>query len=352
MLSQVARVETTVTRSEGEALLLENNFIKAEEPRYNILFRDDKSYPYVCLTGETFPQLRFHRGKLDRTHRYFGPFPSAGAVREGMAHLQKVFQIRTCENTVFANRSRPCMLYQIQRCSAPCVGFVTEADYAEDVRSAVLFLQGKTTEVLAQLQSQMEVASASLAFERAARIRDKITRLNTLQSRQFVESATAGDIDVVAAGGGSGAGRGQRRHGSRRAGMWAIAPWFPRHADAGALDEVVAAFLAQHYVERPVPPTIIAAGAEEQDALAEVLSRRRDSGCTIVGNPGGERRVWLAMAIQNAEFAIRQKLAQKATQEDRLDALQKALGLPRRRRSGSNASTSRTRWASVRWRPA
>src|SRR6478735_2990479 len=194
MISQVARVETTVTRSEGEALLLENNFIKAEEPRYNILFRDDKSYPYVCLTGETFPQLRFHRGKLDRTHRYFGPFPSAGAVREGMAHLQKVFQIRTCENTVFANRSRPCMLYQIQRCSAPCVGFVTEADYAEDVRSAVLFLQGKTTEVLAQLKAQMDQASAALEFERAARLRDKITRLNTLQSRQFIESATAGDL--------------------------------------------------------------------------------------------------------------------------------------------------------------
>jgi len=327
MISQVARVETTVTRSEGEALLLENNFIKAEEPRYNILFRDDKSYPYVCLTGETFPQLRFHRGKLDRTHRYFGPFPSAGAVREGMAHLQKVFQIRTCENTVFANRSRPCMLYQIQRCSAPCVGFVTEADYAEDVRSAVLFLQGKTTEVLAQLQSQMEVASASLAFERAARIRDKITRLNTLQSRQFVESATAGDIDVVAAAAGDGLVavnvvmvRGGRHVGDRT--------WFPRHADAGMLHEVVPAFLAQHYVERPVPPTIIAAGAEEEDALAEVLSAQAGQRVTIVGNPGGERRVWLAMAMQNAEFAIRQKLAQKATQEDRLDALQKALGLP------------------------
>jgi len=327
MLAQVARVETTVTRSEGEALLLENNLIKADEPRYNILFRDDKSYPYVCLTGETFPQLRFHRGKLDRQNRYFGPFPSAGAVREGMALLQKVFQLRTCENTVFANRSRPCMLHQIQRCSAPCVGLVTEADYAEDVRSAVLFLQGKTTEVLAQLKGQMEEASAALAFERAARIRDKVTRLMQLQSRQFVESATAGDIDVVAAAAEQGLVavnvvmiRGGRHVGDRS--------FFPRHADAGALADVVPAFLAQHYVGRPVPPTIIAAGADDQAALADVLSTQAGQRVQIVGNPGGERRVWLAMATQNAEFAIRQKLAQKATQEDRLGALQAALGLP------------------------
>jgi excinuclease ABC subunit C len=327
MLSHVARVETTVTRSEGEALLLENNLIKAEEPRYNILFRDDKSYPYVCLTGEKFPQLRFHRGKLDRVHRYFGPFPGAGAVREGMALLQKVFQLRTCENTVFANRSRPCMLHQIQRCSGPCVGLVAVDDYAQDVQGAVLFLQGKTTEVLAQLKAQMEAASRELAFERAARIRDKITRLNQLQSRQFVESATAGDIDVVAAAAEQGLVavnvvmvRGGRHVGDRT--------WFPRHADALALPEVVSAFLAQHYVERPVPPTIIAVGAEDEDALAEVLSAQAGQKVDIVANPGGERRVWLAMATQNAEFAIRQKLAQKATQEDRLELLQKALGLP------------------------
>ena len=198
MVGQIARVETTMTRSEGEALLLENNLIKAHQPRYNILFRDDKSYPYVCLTGERFPQLRFHRGKLEKPHRYFGPFPSAGAVREGMAILQKVFQLRTCESSVFANRSRPCMLYQIQRCTGPCVGLVSEADYHEDVKHAILFLLGKTTEVLDVLQRQMDEAASGLAFERAARIRDKITRLQQLQSRQFVESATAGDIDVVA----------------------------------------------------------------------------------------------------------------------------------------------------------
>ena len=327
MVAQIARVETTVTHSEGEALLLENNLIKALEPRYNILFRDDKSYPYVCLTGETFPQLRFHRGKLDRQHRYFGPFPSAGAVREGMALLQKVFQLRTCEATVFANRSRPCMLHQIERCSAPCVGLISEEEYRIDVQSALLFLQGKTTEVLAQLQSQMEEASARLAFERAARIRDKVTRLQQLQSRQFVESATAGDLDVVVAAAQQGLVavnlvmiRGGRHVGDRT--------FFPQHADASLLDEVVCAFLEQHYVERPVPPTIVAPGAGEHQALAEVLSLQASQRVQIVSNPGGERRVWLAMAMQNAQFAIGQKLAQKATQEDRLAALQTALGLP------------------------
>jgi excinuclease ABC subunit C len=327
MVAQVARVETTATRNEGEALLLENNFIKSHLPRYNILYRDDKSYPYVCITGERFPQLRFHRGKLDKPHRYFGPFPSAGAVRDGIAELQKVFQLRTCEPTVFANRSRPCMLHQIQRCTAPCVGLIDEAAYREDVQNAVLFLQGKASEVLERLQRAMEQASKSLAFEEAARIRDKITRLNRLQSRQFVESATAGDIDVVGAAAEGGLTavnlvmiRGGRHVGDRS--------FFPQHAEGASVTDIVSAFLVQHYLERTAPPTIIAPEAGERDVLSEVLTAQGGRKVEIVTNPGGERRVWTTMAMQNAELAIGQRLAQKATQDERLAALQEGLGLP------------------------
>jgi len=330
MVSQIARVDVTVTRSEGEALLLENNFIKAHEPRYNILYRDDKSYPYICISGDPYPQLRFHRGALDKRHRFFGPFPGAGAVREGIATLQKVFQLRTCENTVFANRSRPCMLHQIQRCTAPCVGRISEAEYREDVEGASLFLRGKASEVLTRLQAQMEDAAGKLEFERAARIRDKIARMQMLQSRQFVESATAGDIDVVGAAIERGLFavnvvmvRGGRHVGDKT--------FFPRYADAAAVEgegEIVPTFLTQHYLERPVPPTIIVPDVEDHAALAEVLTAQSGQKVDIVGNPGGERRVWLTMALENATFALRQKLAQKATQEDRLAALQEALGLP------------------------
>src|SRR5450759_5278834 len=198
MIAQIANVETTVVRAEGEALLLENNLIKTHHPRFNILFRDDKSYPYICLTGDPFPQLHFHRGKLDRRHRYFGPFPSAYAVRDGMQQLQKVFQLRTCENSVFANRSRPCMLYQIERCSAPCVGHIGPADYAADIERAALFLQGKTDLVLTELKDQMNAAAGALKFETAVARGDRIHRRQRLQSKQFVQSASERDIDVIA----------------------------------------------------------------------------------------------------------------------------------------------------------
>jgi excinuclease ABC subunit C len=329
MLAHVARVETTVARSEGEALLLENNLIKAHEPRYNILFRDDKSYLYVCLTGEQFPQLRFHRGALDRRNRYFGPFPGAGAVREGIVLLQKVFMLRTCDDTVFANRSRPCMLYQMQRCTAPCVGFIAEEEYREDVQGATLFLQGRAGEVLTQLQAQMEAAAGALEFERAARIRDRIQRLQQLQSRQFVESATAGDIDVVAAAAEGGLIavnvvmiRGGRHVGDRT--------FFPRNADAvnsTVAGDIVPAFLEQHYVERPVPPTIIVPDVQDHAALAEVLSAQVSRKVEIVGNPGGERRVWLRWRCERDAGHSPEARAEGGA-GDRLATLQEALGLP------------------------
>ncbi|MDR0247024.1 MAG: excinuclease ABC subunit UvrC [Burkholderiales bacterium] len=327
MVSQVARVETTVTRSEAEALLLENNLIKALAPRYNILFRDDKSYPYLCVSGDAFPQLRFHRGALDKKHRYFGPFPNSGAVREGVAMLQKFFQLRTCENSVFAHRTRPCMLHQIERCTAPCVGYIAEEAYAEDVRSALLFLQGKVDDVREQLQRQMESAATALEFERAAAFRDKWQRLQQLQSKQFVESATARDVDIVATIYDQGVMavnvvmvRGGRHVGDRT--------FFPAHAAERTLDEVTEAFLAQHYLERPVPSLLVLDDVVPSDPLLEALTAQAGRKVNIASRPSGERRVWLTMAARNARLAIAQQLAQKATQQARLSALQEVLGLP------------------------
>jgi len=326
MLGQVAALETTVTRSEAEALLLEDNLIKTLSPRYNILFRDDKSYPYLVLSGHRYPRLGFHRGSLDKRHRYFGPFPNAGAVRESIQLLQKAFRIRTCEDTVFSNRSRPCLLHQIRRCTAPCVGLVTDAAYAEDVRSASQFLSGREDEVARRLETRMSEAAERTDYEEAAVFRDQIAALRKVREKQFV-SGEGDDTDVIAHGRAAGIAcvnlvmiRGGRHLGDKN--------FFPRNAEDSSPEQVVEAFVQQHYLQHGVPSQIIVGAKIDVSAFEPLLSERAGRKVRINMNPGGAHKAWLEMATRNAQFGAGQALGQLATQEARLSALQQALDLP------------------------
>ena len=328
MLRQVGALETTATRSEAEALLLENNLIKSLSPRYNILYRDDKSYPYLLLTGHRFPRLGFYRGALDQQNRYFGPFSSAAAVRESIHLMQKVFRLRTCEDTVFSNRSRPCLLYQIRRCSGPCVGLIEADAYADDVRSATLFLQGRESEAVSRLEQRMTQAAARQHYEMAAVLRDQIRALSKVRETQFVSSNTgAVDADVVSLAVASGMLcinlvmiRGGIHRGDKS--------FFPQNARENDEEEALGAFLAQHYLAREVPPLILVNRAIDAVLLEQMLSEQAGRRIQIRGNPGGERRVWSRMAEKNAELAIAQRLSAHATQEARLSSLQTLLSLP------------------------
>jgi excinuclease ABC subunit C len=326
MMSQVGGLETTATRSEAEALLLENNLIKSLSPRYNILYRDDKSYPYLVLTGHRYPRLGFHRGALDKSNRYFGPFPNAGAVRESIQLMQKIFRIRTCEDTVFSNRSRPCLLYQIRRCTGPCVGLIGEQEYAADVRSTELFLQGREDEAVNLLEERMRGAAERQAYEQAAAYRDQIRSLSKVRETQFVSSSRGVDADIVALASSGGLlcvnlvmVRGGMHRGDRS--------FFPRNAQDDDEQQALEAFLEQHYLGRDVPSTIIVNRPVDASALEELLSQQAGMKVQINQNPAGERRVWLRMAEKNAQLAIAQRIAAHATQEARLTSLQQALGL-------------------------
>ena len=327
MLTQVAQVEATVTRSEAEALLLENNLIKSLSPRYNILFRDDKSYPYLLVSSHRHPRLGFHRGAPERPHRYFGPFPNAGAVRESIQLLQKVFRIRTCEDTVFEKRSRPCLLHQIRRCTAPCVGRISETDYAEDVRGAMMFLEGRDSEVEAMLAERMDRASRSMNYEDAALFRDQLAALRKVRERQYVSDDADNDVDVVACGRSAGITcvnlvmiRGGRHLGDKN--------FFPRNAEDHNDDEVLQAFMAQHYLQHDIPPTIVAALRGSPAELERMLSDRAARAVRILGERGGARRAWLEMAAKNAQLGAEQTASLRATQDARLHALRQALDLP------------------------
>ena len=329
MVSQIAGIETTVTRSEAEALLLENNLIKNLTPRFNILFRDDKSYPYVILSGHRFPRLGFHRGALDKKHHYFGPFPNAGMVRESIQLLQKVFRIRTCEDSVFSNRTRPCLLYQIKRCSGPCVDLITTQAYKEDARDAELFLQGKQTEVLESIARKMREAADSQEYEQAALFRDQIQSLRKIREKQFVDSGKALDADVVACvaetnGGGRACVNLAMVRGGRHLGDKSF---FPQNAEGYDPPEMVEAFLTQHYFNRSVPNLIIVGEKIQRDILQAALAEQSGHKVVINCNPIGERRIWLDMAAENARLALEQMLSRQASQEERLQALQQALDM-------------------------
>ncbi len=325
MVQQIADAQTTITRTEAEALLLENNLIKTLQPRYNVLFRDDKSYGYILVTAHRYPQIRFYRGVQEKPNRYFGPFPSTWAVRETIGHLQKIFRLRTCDDTVFSHRSRPCLLAQIGRCSAPCVGSIAEEEYARDVEHAAKFLDGREDDVVAELTQKMEAASGRQEYEAAARFRDEIRMLQRILSGQAVESAGARDADVVAA--------------VEKEGLWCVTlamvrggrhlgdrSFFPQNAGGSDAATVVEAFLAQHYAVQPVPARVIADAVEDAPALGAFLEALAGRAVTVLTRPQGEARLWLEMARKNAELAAAGRLAARATQEARGTALTEFLG--------------------------
>lgn len=337
MVSHITGIETTVTRSEAEALLLENNLIKSLKPRYNILFRDDKTYPYIILSGHNYPRLGFYRGMLEKTHDYYGPFPNAGIVRESIQLLQKVFRLRTCEDSVFSNRTRPCLLYQIKRCSGPCVNLISQPEYREDVQSAALFLQGKQSEVIDGIAHKMQQASDNLEFEHAAMLRDQMQALRKIREKQFMDSGKAMDADIVAcAGSDDGTETGSKNANSKICVTLAMVrggrhlgdkSFFPQNADGYNLPSVIEAFLAQHYLNRSVPSQIIVDRKIHREVLEDLLSEQSGHKVSINQNPIGERRMWLKMAAENARLALQQQLSLKASQEERLTALQQALNM-------------------------
>jgi excinuclease ABC subunit C len=357
MVTKIVRMETTVVRSEAEALLLENNLIKTLKPKYNILFRDDKSYPYLKMTRgvpikshvattqaastlglanpsvanhlsvnpQQVPRVVYYRGAVDKRHDYFGPYPSVWAVREAIQLLQKVFRLRTCEDTVFNNRTRPCLLFQIKRCSGPCVGLISVPAYQRDVDSAMRLLRGETQVVMANIEARMMAHAEKLEFEKAAELRNQMSALSKVLHQQAVDTVGDQDVDILAVKVQGGKAcvnlamvRGGRHLGDR--------PYFPVHVEDAEPAEVLEAFLSQHYLDVPVPPALITSHAVDKELL-QALTEQTGVKITAVHNPREQRRVWLEMAQQNADIQLARLLAEEGSQQARTRALVDALDL-------------------------
>ena len=331
MVSKIARMETTVVRTEAEALLLENNLIKTLAPKYNILFRDDKSYPYLKLSASPFPRVSYYRGGVDKKSRFFGPYPNAGAVKEAIGILQKVFRLRTCEDAVFANRSRPCLMGQMDRCSCPCVGKITEEEYAADVENACRFLRGETDDVMQGLRDKMTAASDAWRFEEAAVFRDRIASLNDVMQQQAVETTggdTDADIIAVAITAGVACVNIAMVRGGRHLGDHAVFPDVVRGTgEALAASDVFDAFISQHYLTSKVPDVVVSHAASDREATAETLSDLAGRRIAFVAEPQSLRRKWLEMAEQGAKIALERHLTETAGEKRRVEDLIRVLDL-------------------------
>ena len=328
LVRHIDGINVTVTHTESEALLLESNLIKELKPRYNIIFRDDKSYPYLYLSEQTFSQLSFYRGKRSGKGRYFGPYPSAKSARRALNLAQKLFRIRQCEDSFFRNRRRPCLQYQIKRCTAPCVGYIKPEKYLQDIQHTVMFLEGRNNEVIEALNAPMQEAAESLDYERAAQYRDQIISLRKIQEKQYITSAK-GELDIIACQVQAGLAcvqvfyiRGGHNLGSR--------VFFPQHAQNALPEDIISAFLTQHYFsrgrDRQIPGEILLSHkVEEVDILEQVFTERSGRAVRISQQLRGDRRRWVEMAQKNADIALQQRMAVSANYRQRLDALCKLI---------------------------
>jgi len=327
MVSHIQSIQYTVTNTEAEALILENNLIKEWMPRYNVIFRDDKSYPYLMMTSHAFPMLKFHRGVQKKGNKYFGPFPNSNAVRESIQLLQKVFLLRNCDDSTFSNRVRPCLQHQIKRCTAPCVKLIDEKSYAEDCRQAELFLLGKDNEVIEQMTEHMNLAAENEEYERAAVFRDRIQSLRQVRLKQLVSDFSENDADIIALAEESGIVcinlvmiRGGRHLGDKT--------FFPRNASDSEIN-FTEVFLCQHYDEQMPPPVIVTEGNFDKNLVISFFNLKfPDKKFKIISKATGDKRMWLKMAKRNAMINVRQKNLLESGKTDKIESLRKLLNMP------------------------